>query len=545
MMQSKTFKTLLVVALILAVGFAWILIRDARNNRATNDPANNGLEDPFGFGGEEQDLPGSGNNGSNTSDPGNGGEAPVTPAPGSGGGVIFLEDDPVLKKLSSKPVAGFTFIKENRIIELPASIAPTSGTVETYDFSGYKTIRFGDKADEIIAIKTVLNRQTPSPSLVINTDYDTDMKNAVIDFQNKNGLAGDGVIGPKTYLKFNSFQGITAFTPVKKPDNIEIVEMARFVDVASGYIYDQALRKIEQPITRTETTVPRVKEAFFDNTGTKAVMRYLADEVIQTYLVKLDFPEVDPNLTKEERDAVSKVAKVTGEFMPENIKVFDASNDKKSFFYLNPISGGVAGITQNFATKAKKQVFDSPLTEWIADYASDAKIGLTTKASGVVPGYSYVIDTKTSSLSKSIGGKNGLTTLLSPDGKKLLYSESGEGSIGAFMLELATGKITAVSPSTLPEKCVWTKDSTKLYCAAPVKSVSMLYPDDWYKGKRSFDDALWVIDASDYSGNIIYDIFSKKSEKIDATNLSLNAEEDYLGFINKKDGILWGFDLNK
>ena len=49
----------------------------------------------------------------------------------------------------------------------------------------------------------------------------------------------------------------------------------------------------------------------------------------------------------------------------------------------------------------------------------------------------------------------------------------------------------------------------------------------------------------DMSGNIIYDFISKNNEKIDAINLQLNSSEDYLGFINKKDGILWGFDLSR
>jgi hypothetical protein len=59
----------------------------------------------------------------------------------------------------------------------------------------------------------------------------------------------------------------------------------------------------------------------------------------------------------------------------------------------------------------------------------------------------------------------------------------------------------------------------------------------------SFDDALWMIEASSGTGNIIYDFISKNNVHIDATNLTLNGAEDYLGFINKKDGILWGFDL--
>jgi hypothetical protein len=70
-----------------------------------------------------------------------------------------------------------------------------------------------------------------------------------------------------------------------------------------------------------------------------------------------------------------------------------------------------------------------------------------------------------------------------------------------------------------------------------------LYPDDWYKGKTAFTDALWVIDTTDMTGNIVYDFMAKNKADIDATNLTLDDSTEYLSFINKKDGTLWGFDL--
>ncbi len=541
MQNKKLFKILGFVALFLVIIFTWIVVQDAQNKKIRNTPTSTGIEDPFGTSSGENDLNGKDKPKSETSSSNQ--NNPESPIPSTT--VVIIEDNPVLKPLSSAPVAGFTFISEERELPEVDSNTPETNIVEVFDFSGYKTINFGDKADEVVAIKTVLNRQTPTPGLIVDNNYDTDMKNAVVDFQNKNGLTGDGVIGPKTYGKLNSFQGITNFTQVKKAPKTESVLVARFVDAVSGTVFDNATRKKEQPIVRSNKTIPSVVEAFFDDTATNVVFRYLKDRKIETYVAKLTFPKIDPNLTKEERDAVPKVAEVNGDYLPENIKTVALSRDKKNFFYLGPVSGGVSGFTYNFATKAKKQIFTSPITEWIADFANNAKINLTTKASGRALGYSYTLGNPSGTFAKNLGGENGLTTLSSPDGKKILYSVYAKNSLSTFILETASGKKTSISPSTLPEKCVWTKDSKKIYCAAATSMANALYPDDWYKGKISFNDVLWTINATDMTGNIIYDFISKDKAYIDATNLQLNASEDYLGFINKKDGILWGFDLSR
>jgi hypothetical protein len=539
MKNKKTFKILAFVALFLLIMFTWVVVKDARNKRIAATPVSTGLQDPFGTGANTNHLPSQENPASTSS----GGETVPTIDTTTNTTVTVVEDNPSLRPLSDGPVAGFAFL--NVVRELPESNATTSATglVEVFDFSGYKTIQFGDTADEIVAIKTVLNRQTPSPNLTIDNKYDMDMKNAVVDFQNRNGLLGDGVIGGKTYAKLNAFEGIKTFTSGKKTKPTETVLTARYLDIGSGLVFDKAVRKQETAEKRTSVAIPRVVEAFFDDTANKIVMRYVKDDVIQTYVATLTFAKIDPNLTQAEKDAIPKTANVTGDYLPENIKTVGVSRDHKSMLYIVPTASGVAGTTYTFATKAKKQIFASPLVEWNVDWASSQKIGITTKPTGELPGYAYALDSKTGALKKMTGGENGLTTLMSPDGKKLLYSTYANNALTLSLLDLSTGKTMSVSPSTLPEKCVWTKDSKKIYCAGPTKAVNALYPDDWYQGKMSFDDALWMIEASSGTGNIIYDFISKNNVHIDATNLTLNAAEDYLGFINKKDGILWGFDL--
>ena len=541
MKNSKAFKILAFIALFLLIIFSWVLWKDARDKKNLNIPVNTGLQDPFGSGAGKNDLPSSGKD--NQSVGGSGPDVPVLSTP-TDNSITVVEDSPVLRHIYDKPVAGATFVTEDRIIPEPDSATPTEGLVEVYDFSGYTTAKFGDKTPDIIKIKTVLNRQTPSPNLTINNEYDTDMKNAVIDFQNRSGLPGDGVIGPKSYQKLNLLQGISGFTSVKKPDNVETVLMARFVDASTGLIYDRALRKNEEVKPTTKTSIPRVVEALFDSTGLNVIMRYLKDDTIETYLGKLTFPKIDPE-TVDDENAPPRTADISGEFLPENIKSLSLSKDRKSFFYMNPTTSGVAGITYVFATKAKKQIFDTPLTEWIADYSSDSKVSITTKASGLVDGYVYTIDAKTGTMNKVLGGEKGLTTLISPDGKKILYSTFESNAQKTFVYDILTGESTAISPITLPEKCVWTKDSKEVFCLAPVRATTGTLPDDWYKGKVSFDDALWETDMINFNGNIVYDFTTKSNQRLDGINPMMNASEDYLIFKNKKDGTLWGYDLSR
>lgn len=542
MQNSKAFKILAFVALFLLIIFSWVLWKDARDKKLRETQQNSGLENPFGATDLENDLE---SQGQNQTPGGTTGQTTPTPNTVIPDGVAIIEDSPLLRQISDKPVAGMTFVTEERIIPEEESATPAEGLVEVYDFSGYRTIRFGDKADEIVAIKTVLNRQTPSPALVVNTDYDTDMKNAVVDFQNKNSLPGDGVIGSNTYKKLNAFQGITTFTSAPKPANIEQVLMARFVDAASGTISDRALRKNEEKKSVTTTSIPRVVEAMFDATGANVIMRYLKADVIETYLARLTFPKIDPNLPQAEKDKIPKIADISGEFLAEDVHTITVSKDKKNFFYLNPVSGGVAGLTYNFATKQKKQIFDSPLTEWIADWGSDTKISLTTKASGQAPGYAYAVDVKTSAMTRIVGNETGLTTNMSPDGKKFLYATYSAAGLKNFIFDTTSGVSTPVSPTTLPEKCVWTKDSKDIYCLAPTRALTGTLPDDWYKGKVSSEDALWITDMVNYNGNIVYDFKQKSGQSLDGVSPMLNAADDYLLFKNKKDGTLWGFDLSK
>jgi hypothetical protein len=102
----------------------------------------------------------------------------------------------------------------------------------------------------------------------------------------------------------------------------------------------------------------------------------------------------------------------------------------------------------------------------------------------------------------------------------------------------------SIGVKTMPEKCVWNKDSTILYCAVPRYITGTRYPDLWYQGEISFADDLWKIDvANNTTTNLVDSTSFKGGEEVDGIKLSLDENEDYLFFVNKKDSYLWGLRL--
>ncbi len=314
----------------------------------------------------------------------------------------------------------------------------------------------------------------------------------------------------------------------------ELVSALRYVDRATGNIYQTFTDKIEER-KFSVTTIPKIYEAFFGNKGDAVTMRYLKDDykTIETFL---------GNLPKEifGADTIGN-NEVRGVFLPNNVTDISISPDTSKMFYLFNTGSGVVGVTSSMQGDKKTQVFDSLFTEWLSFWPNNNIITLTTKASNIVGGYMYTLNPIKKSFNKTLGPVNGLTTLTSPDGKLILY---GDNNMSLNLYHTDSRNSDALSVNTLPEKCVWGKVSDTIYCLVPKSTLGGSYPDIWYKGEVSFSDEIWKIDLNTGNADILVDpITVEGGEEIDGIKLSLNEEEDYLFFVNKKDSFLWEFNL--
>ncbi len=529
-MSQKLFKILLISVLVIGLVILGIILVRAKNKKDATQIQTN-IENPFGIDSDDTSIGGSGGNNSNSqNNQTNEEENTKTPI-----AIDFVsnDDSSTLKKISEEPVAGATFMYIEREIKLPEEVS--ANLVEGYDFTGYPSLKFGDDRKEVADIKTVLNRQTPSPSLTIDNAFDTNLKNAVIEFQEKNGLTPDGVVGSGTYRKLNEFQGIAPKT-TKAPEK-ETVEFVRFVDRANGYIYDKTT-KLSEPLTRvTSSQVARVYEAYFDNSKNSILMRYLKDGVVENIVASIKKPAI-------ETETARSYSTIDTTLLSNKISFVSPLLSGQKVFYLTKESSGSAGYVYDFKTKQTKKVWNSKFSDFIPQWINENTVSLTTRASGKYPGNSYILDIKNNSMRNIISNVNGLTTNVSPDGKMVIYSSYENGSLKTLLLNIATGKISDFSPTTLPEKCVWTTDSKTVYCGAPGAMPLSLFPDDWYKGETLFRDMLWKVDATTNTAKIILDT-AKTANQLDMTNPMVNQKEDYFIFINKHDLNLYVIDFSK
>lgn len=343
--------------------------------------------------------------------------------------------------------------------------------------------------------------------------------------------AAAGTLAPRLFkLSQNPVAGYTASTVASST-------LVRYQERETGRVFEIDM-SIPSARTRiTNTTIPRVRETFFGPNAGSLILRYLnSDNVIETYFANI------PKATSTED--LRSGAELKGVFLPENIMSVTLSPSTGRMFTLANFGNSALGTVSDLDGGKKSQIFDSPFTEWLPSWTSEKTILLATKPSASAAGYAYALDAKSGTLQKVYGGTAGLTALLSPDGAKLLLSEDSDGGLTLKTYRLTNRSLNDTGLKTMTDKCVWASAVT-VYCAVPnnIPVIDIGYPDAWYLGVVSFTDSLWKIDTETLSTDQVSQISQVARENIDAVNLGLDKNGDYLFFVNKRDSSLWALKL--
>ena len=304
----------------------------------------------------------------------------------------------------------------------------------------------------------------------------------------------------------------------------------RYAESGTGYVYDADL-KGQNTHKISSTVIARTAKAFFGDNGASVILQYIGtdNQTVSSYLGHF-VPGLDSVIA----------GTMSGDFLPDGIIDLVMSPTGKTFAYEMPTADyGSTIVTETTDGKTKKQIASSAFDEWLLDWYGSGTV-ITTKAASTVPGYAYALGSG-GVLTKVVGGVNGLTTKMSPDGKNVLYSVSTPNGLLLRVLHLKDGSDVSTGLSTLPEKCVWTADSTSIYCGAGATLPSGQYPDAWYQGTAHFNDAIWQVSAATGTTTQLSD---GEGDNLDITQVQIDSTGKYLVFINKNDSSLWSFDLN-
>ena len=319
--------------------------------------------------------------------------------------------------------------------------------------------------------------------------------------------------------------------------------MVRYIERGLGHIYETNMSNLKEERISNETRL-KIYEALWGNAGNGVVIRYLngdKNDIIQTYSMVLR--DIKNATSTDEGKRVES----DGVFLRENISEVAVSQERGDrLFYILPTGDSSVGITAGFDGKKQAQIFDSPLKEWLSFWPNDKLITLTTKPSQNVSGFIFFLDPQTGKTTKILGKINGLTTLTSPDGKNVLYSESTSSGVNLYLYDVVKDAKTKLSLTTLPDKCVWSKIKKEvLYCGVPQTVLSGSLPDGWYQGVVSFSDDIWRIDITTGVTTMLVSPPKTAGEEIDATKLLLSPNEAFLLFVNKKDSTPWSLKLTE
>ncbi len=297
-------------------------------------------------------------------------------------------------------------------------------------------------------------------------------------------------------------------------------EVLRYVERETGHIYDLYTATGE---TRriSNTTIPRIQEAYFGDNGSLVALRYLGDdaETVETFV----------GFVGTSSEAIS------GEFIAQNTRAIALHPTSPEVFYTLDAGTGAAGRIYNAKTQQTRALFSSPLSEWHADWGAASYILLTTKPSSSAEGFAYILNPTTGATERILTGIFGLTTLPNADTVRILSGSSRSTTPSLFMYNKTTKAAPGMTGSTFPEKCAWISNSTRVVCAISSTESTV---DDWYQGVISLNDSVWTLDPTTNLSDFIFDADTTQTP-FDAIHLMASNDGQLLSFINKKDSHLW------
>ena len=482
--QKKIFIiTFIIVGIILVLSFLWFNRGD--KNTPTEEAPWYQQFNPFGSS-ENIDQPG------------------IDGGVDIGGGEEEITTRSRFFQITDFAVAGVTYTEEKTLIE--DSIKPKEVQIKIDS-----TTKEGKTK-----IQAILNKSLSLAKPLIESGViDQPTIEAIKVFQKNKGVPVTGKLDTAT---LNYFTETKTEPGVAEYENLPAI---RYVERKNGHLYKMLL-KDKAPEKISNSTIPSIYEAYFNKEGNTTIYRYLTNnDVISTFLASL--------------------GKATGEYLPTNITDLSVSEDKNRFFYLVKSGNSVTGFVQNFETGAKQNVFSHQLTEWLSSWDNKGNLYLSTKPSYVAPGSMYILKQNNKTLSKILGGIKGLTTKISPDGTRVLYSVTTSKGPRLMAYVIEGRKKVDLDSYGLADKCIWSKDSINVFCSIPAVVRGNQYPDVWYQGRVSFDDYFVKIDTNE---NEIYTLADSTQETpVDGTNFVLDKDENNLFFINKKDYTLCGLDI--
>jgi hypothetical protein len=296
-----------------------------------------------------------------------------------------------------------------------------------------------------------------------------------------------------------------------------------YAEAGTGHIYQINLETGEE-VRLSNTTIPNAESAVFSPDQKYVAIRsgYSTQSEVVLLTLIAGGTSIAENLTPKMTDFI---------FSTEN-----------ELLYTELTGEGTAGRILSPSTKVVRTQFSIPFQAVTMMWGMEkntphyAYPKTTTKLNG----YLYAIKNGTVVRQPIMGP--GLTAEASSD--YIIETElQGEQPVSSIYT-LATKN---VSPATIifePSKCAFSPNNAAImYCGYELTDYSYNYPDDWYRGIRSFNDRIWQLNLKTGSASQLISPEKATGRQIDITNMNTGIDGKMLYFTNKNDNTLWLYEI--
>ncbi len=304
-------------------------------------------------------------------------------------------------------------------------------------------------------------------------------------------------------------------------------QFIRFTDRATGHIYETDAEIINLNKI-SNTTVPKIYEAIWQGSGEGAVYRFIRPNGnIASFAGTI-------------RETGN--GEFRGQFLPDNISSLSVSKTDSALLYVEKnLSGFGSLIIASFFGNNKNELWTSPLSEWLPIFSKNGTPALVSKASETSPGSLVVFNRQGSIREYLVSGIYGLSSSLSPNSTRAIYSDSRSKPIRLW-LKVSGESPRAIGLKTLGEKCAWQNEKI-VFCAIPETLPTGEYPDEWYQGVISFKDEIYVIDVDSGVFNQLINLSRASGSNFDVDLIEVSENGKFLTLRNKNDLILWSLQI--
>jgi hypothetical protein len=291
--------------------------------------------------------------------------------------------------------------------------------------------------------------------------------------------------------------------------------IVRYVEQGTGHIFEVDITSgLERQISRT--TIAETVDALFSRDGTSVALITHEGSVKNTHVGRIT-----------DSGELSSVRK-----LPQNANdvLFEGET---LLYYTTESSIGTQVRTLDFGNLEEATIATIPLSD-IRVSSYNPLIFAPKPSRGLFGALYSMKGASLSPLSPLYEELVGFTLSGTP---LFTYTENDLALSGAVL----ENTVVAQSVPLIPEKCTSYRDN-QLWCAAPA-TISPTFVTDWYKGTRSFDDYLWLVDLKSAEAGLVANLSELARKRIDVDDIALDTDQKRLFLINKIDGYLWMYTL--